>query len=34
MVRWTMRVYVDLIAACVGYLMVVAGLHTVCDCMR
>ena len=34
MVTWTMQVYVGLIAAYVGYLVVVAGLHTVCDCMR
>jgi len=34
MVTWIMRVYVGLIVAYVGYLMIVAGLHTVCDCLR
>lgn len=34
MVTWIMRVYVGLIAAFVRYLLVVAGIHTVCDSLR
>ncbi len=34
MVKWMTRVYVGLIAAYIGYIMVIAGVHTVCDCLR
>ena len=34
MVKWMTRVYVGLIAAYIGCIMVIAGVHKVCGCLR
>lgn len=34
MVTWVTRVYVGVVAVYIGYILVVAGMHTVCECMR
>ena len=34
MVKWMTRVYVGLIAAYIDYIMVIAGVHAVCACLR
>ena len=32
--KWLLRVYVAVIVTYLSYLFVVAGVHTVCDCLR
>ena len=34
MTKWIMRIYVSVVVCYVGYLLSVAGVHTVCDCLR
>jgi len=34
MTTWFMRLYVSLIVVYILYLFVVAGVHTICDCLR
>ena len=31
---WLLRVWIALIGCYVGYIVVVAAIHTVCDCLR
>ena len=34
MTKWIMRICVSVVASYAVYLMSVAGVHTVCDCLR
>lgn len=34
MVLWLTRVYIGLVSTYVTYIILVAGLHTVCGCLR
>ena len=34
MTKWFMRVYVGLIALYILYILGMAAVHTVCDCLR